>query len=126
MPDCEPRACLPRWDDHRIAILVDQGSNPIVPYQALVIRESARGNKGDAQTRTVLLSAFARSDLASTGFGTNWGQTFSWTNGPSYAATTFNCNGTVDAPVPYLRQNKFSTEIVVISNGVDALLRSER
>ena len=28
--------------DHRIAILVNQGSNPKVPYQALVIRESAK------------------------------------------------------------------------------------
>jgi hypothetical protein len=27
--------------DHRIAILVYQGSDPTVPYQALVIRESA-------------------------------------------------------------------------------------
>src|SRR5713101_6782771 len=27
--------------DHLIAILVNQGSNPKVPYQALVIRESA-------------------------------------------------------------------------------------
>lgn len=27
--------------DHRIAILVNQGSDPTVPYQALVIRESA-------------------------------------------------------------------------------------
>ena len=27
--------------DHRLAILVNQGSDPTVPYQALVIRESA-------------------------------------------------------------------------------------
>jgi hypothetical protein len=31
----------PRWYDHRLAILVYQGSDPTVPYQALVIRESA-------------------------------------------------------------------------------------
>src|SRR5437899_12143353 len=30
------------WCDHLIAILVNQGSNPTVPYQALVIRESAK------------------------------------------------------------------------------------
>src|SRR5436309_14152051 len=35
------RACLSRWDDHRVAILVHQGSDPTLPYQALVIRESA-------------------------------------------------------------------------------------
>src|SRR5437016_13657793 len=29
------------WFDHRVAILVNQGSDPTVPYQALVIRESA-------------------------------------------------------------------------------------
>jgi hypothetical protein len=34
--------CLSRWLDHRLAILVNQGSNPTVPYQALVIRESAK------------------------------------------------------------------------------------
>src|SRR5258708_33147023 len=28
--------------DHRVAILVNQGSDPTVPYQALVIRESAK------------------------------------------------------------------------------------
>src|SRR5206468_3306999 len=30
------------WCDHLIAILVNQGRNPTVPYQALVIRESAK------------------------------------------------------------------------------------
>jgi hypothetical protein len=30
-----------RWYDHLLAILVYQGSYPMVPYQALVIRESA-------------------------------------------------------------------------------------
>jgi hypothetical protein len=42
VPYLGPRACLSRWADHRLAILVDQGSYPTVPYQALVIRESAR------------------------------------------------------------------------------------
>jgi len=37
-----PRACLSRWYDHRFALLVYQGSDPTVPYQALVSRESAR------------------------------------------------------------------------------------
>src|SRR5579859_6182070 len=36
------------WDDRRLAILVDQGSNPMVPYQALAIRESARLFEGFA------------------------------------------------------------------------------
>src|SRR3989442_13972997 len=36
-----PRVCLSRWADHRLAILVHQGSDPTLPYQALVIRESA-------------------------------------------------------------------------------------
>jgi hypothetical protein len=35
------RACLSRWIDHYFAILVNEGSDPTVPYQALVIRESA-------------------------------------------------------------------------------------
>jgi len=30
------------WCDHLIAILVNQGDDPTVPYQALVIRESAK------------------------------------------------------------------------------------
>src|SRR5438477_2518512 len=29
------------WCDHLVALLVNQGSDPTVPYQALVIRESA-------------------------------------------------------------------------------------
>jgi hypothetical protein len=32
---------LSRWNDHRLARLVHQGSDPTLPYQALVIRESA-------------------------------------------------------------------------------------
>jgi hypothetical protein len=40
-PYAVSRACLSRWFDHRVAILVNQGSDPTVPYQALVIRESA-------------------------------------------------------------------------------------
>src|SRR5215471_12362411 len=41
VPYAGPRTCLSRWIDHRLAILVNQGSDPTVPYQALVIRESA-------------------------------------------------------------------------------------
>src|SRR5579871_5814334 len=33
---------LSRWFDHRLAKLVHQGSDPTLPHQALVIRESAR------------------------------------------------------------------------------------
>jgi len=36
------------WGDHGLAILVYQGSDPTVPYQALVIRESARLSLGFA------------------------------------------------------------------------------
>src|SRR5436190_24038101 len=42
VPYSVSRACLSRGIDHRFAILVYQGSDPTVPYQALVIRESAR------------------------------------------------------------------------------------
>src|SRR5260370_28907092 len=42
------RARLSRCCDHRFAILVNQGSDPTVPYQALVIRESARLFRGFA------------------------------------------------------------------------------
>src|SRR5258708_3072601 len=41
VPYSSSRACLSRGIDHRLAILVNQGSDPTVPYQALVIRESA-------------------------------------------------------------------------------------
>src|SRR6266571_3171980 len=41
VPYYASRACLSRWFDHLLAILVNQGSDPKVPYQALVIRESA-------------------------------------------------------------------------------------
>jgi hypothetical protein len=41
VPYQRSRACLSRLVDHRLAILVNQGSDPTVPYQALVIRESA-------------------------------------------------------------------------------------
>ena len=35
-------ASLSRWGNHLLARLVHQGSDPTLPYQALVIRESAR------------------------------------------------------------------------------------
>jgi hypothetical protein len=40
-----PTNHLARWFDHRLAILVHQGSDPTPPYQALVIRESAFGKR---------------------------------------------------------------------------------
>src|SRR5688572_7724127 len=42
VPYSASRASLSRWFDHRVALLVNQGSNPTVPYQAWVIPESAR------------------------------------------------------------------------------------
>jgi hypothetical protein len=36
-----PRTSLSRWGNHLLARLVHQGSDPTLPYQALVIRESA-------------------------------------------------------------------------------------
>jgi len=36
-----PMNILSRDDDHRLAMLVHQGNDPTLPYQALVIRESA-------------------------------------------------------------------------------------
>jgi hypothetical protein len=38
---CGSRAILFRRYDHRLAILVHQGNDPTLPYQALVIRKSA-------------------------------------------------------------------------------------
>jgi hypothetical protein len=37
-----PRGRLSRWFDHRLAKLVHQGSDPTLPHQALVIRESVK------------------------------------------------------------------------------------
>jgi hypothetical protein len=36
------RTSLSRWGNHLLARLVHQGSDPTLPYQALVIRESAK------------------------------------------------------------------------------------
>ena len=41
-----PRTILSRFCDHRIAMLVHQGSDPTSPYPALVIRESAKFYEG--------------------------------------------------------------------------------
>jgi hypothetical protein len=38
----------PSWSGHRLAILVHKGSDPTLPYQALVTRESASLFKGFA------------------------------------------------------------------------------
>jgi len=59
---------------------------------------------------------FAVNDVASSGFGTDWGQTVSWSNSPGYSATALNGNGTVDAQLPYLRQNGADNQIIVISD----------
>ncbi len=40
------RTILSRFGDHLIAMLVHQGSDPTSPYQALVIRESAKLSEG--------------------------------------------------------------------------------
>src|SRR5262249_17273593 len=69
VPCAASRASLSRWADHRFAILVDQGSDPTVPYQALVIRGQKKGTRKGLLTRARKLSAspFFVSSTAMTG-----------------------------------------------------------
>jgi RHS repeat-associated protein len=67
---------------------------------------------------TVKLST---TDLGSSGFGTSWGQTRSWTNNPGYAANGVNGTGTVDVQMPYLLQaSGDNSTIAVVTNGTTA------
>jgi RHS repeat-associated protein len=66
---------------------------------------------------TVKLST---TDLASDGFGTSWGQSRSWTNGPGYAAGSFNGSGMVDWQLPFLLQVNGMNTLAVVSSGTDA------
>ena len=51
------RTILSRCCDHRLAMLVHQGSDPTPPYQALVIRESAKFYVGLAPIGSKAFSA---------------------------------------------------------------------
>jgi hypothetical protein len=60
-------------------------------------------------------------DLQSFGFGTPWGQSLSWTNGPGYAALSSSGNGTVAEYEPYLLQVNGLNTVAVILSGTNAL-----
>ncbi len=64
--------------------------------------------------------AVGSTDLTSAGFGTSWGQSRSWTNGPGYASASFNGTGTVDSQLPTLLQANGGNTIIVVSNGTTA------
>ena len=58
-------------------------------------------------------------DLSSSGFGTLWSQTRSWTNGSP--PTSFNGTGVIDTDRPFLiRPNGDDTRIVVVSSDINA------
>jgi RHS repeat-associated protein len=60
-------------------------------------------------------------DLASSGFGTPWGQTRSWTNNPGYTALGGNGSGWVDEQLPYLLQTDTAgNTLVLVTNGTTA------
>ena len=59
-------------------------------------------------------------DLQSFGFGTPWGQSRSWTNGPGYASRTNNGDGMVDLNLPYLIQVFDNYTIAVVMSGTNA------
>jgi RHS repeat-associated protein len=59
----------------------------------------------------------ATTDLSSDGYGTSWGQTRSWTNGPGYAARADNGNGVVDTQTPYLLAVNGVNTMAEIANG---------
>ena len=63
-------------------------------------------------------------DLQSFGFGTPWGQSRSWTNGPGYASGADNGSGMVDLNLPYLVpvfNVSFESTIAVVLSGTNAL-----
>ena len=53
MPEGAYEGHLFRFDGHGIAILVHQGSDPTLPYQALVTRKSAKLFGGRSEERRV-------------------------------------------------------------------------
>jgi hypothetical protein len=70
--------------------------------------------------------AFAEIDLHSSGFGFDWGQTRTWTNGPGYATGSDNGSGWVDTYTPHLIQadGQTSNTLLLLTNGDTASLRS--
>lgn len=59
-------------------------------------------------------------DISSQGFGSPWGVTRSWTNGPGYANTSFYGAGEVLSQLPYLQSWNDGGTLVVITNGINA------
>jgi RHS repeat-associated protein len=85
----------------------------------LVKTEAGQGQTGAGSTSPAGVRyadgtvAVASTDLSSSGFGTPWGQSRAWTNGPGYADTTFSGNGMVTAQQPYLLSGSNGTVVEV-------------
>src|SRR5437588_362459 len=84
--------------------------------------QTAKGNTSDLTSEAPVryfdgVVSMVMPDLASFGFGTPWGQTRSWTNGPGYATQGVNGNGVVDSEIPYLlRMDDAGNTVVAIAN----------
>jgi YD repeat-containing protein len=65
------------------------------------------------------VATIAATDLHSSGFGFDWGQTRTWSNGAGYATGSVNGSGWVDTYIPHLIQSDGSTNntIIFIANG---------
>jgi hypothetical protein len=63
----------------------------------------------------------AATDLHSDGFGTPWGQTRSWSNGPGYATGGDNGNGWVDTYTPPPAPGRFARNVVDLRRLVEGL-----
>jgi YD repeat-containing protein len=65
------------------------------------------------------VATIAETDLHSAGFGFDWGQTRTWTNGRGYATGSDNGSGWVDTYIPHLLQadGYTSNTLILINNG---------
>jgi hypothetical protein len=66
------------------------------------------------------LVRLADSDLSSAGFGTPWGQTRTWSNGPGYALGSTLGSGWVASQLPVLLQVNGGSSLAVVSDAATA------
>ena len=95
---------------------------PIAFDPIITSSTNADNSISDAQVRySDGVVSLDTTDLQSFGFGTPWGQSRSWSNGPGYAYQTNNGDGMVDLNLPYLIPVSDDYTIAVVTSGTNAL-----
>jgi RHS repeat-associated protein len=109
------------------------GANPVQDATGVFPPDNPDGFSGAPVRYYDGTLKYSAPDLSSSGFGTSWGQTRSWTNTPWYGTSGANGNNTIDTQQLYVQElgltNGYAENddyVAVVTSGTNALFFTEQ